>query len=84
MPNTKVKKLEVFSLHALNDDKPVDYEALFSLLASVPSVDRSLKAGDRIFAVPTLVISNHRAFIAAVEGTEGTRSLIFNLKNSEE
>jgi hypothetical protein len=84
MNDTKVKKLEIFSIHALNDDKPVDYEAFFALLACVPAVARSLKAGDRTFAISTLIVSNRRAFVAAVEGTEGTRPLIFNPQIFEE
>lgn len=52
------RKLEVFSVHARRDaGGPIDYLAFFQEAAAAPPETRSYEVGDRLVAVPTLMLA---------------------------
>jgi hypothetical protein len=85
MPNTKIRKVELFALHAIKNGQALDdYEELFETVLRVPAPDRKFKAGDRVYAVSSLRRSQGLVFLSAVEGAEGANPLIFNAARATE
>jgi len=75
---TTSRKLEVFVLHAVNDNRAVNYRELFDFIASIPARERSIERGEKLVAIPELTVSSSRVSFVAYEGPLGTNPLIFD------
>jgi hypothetical protein len=75
---TTSRKLEVFVLHAVNDNRAVNYAELFAFIANIPARERSIERGEKLVAIPELTVSSSRASFVAYEGPLGTNPLIFD------
>jgi hypothetical protein len=76
--NRKPRKLEVYSLHCRNDDVQVDYGEAFHVFAGAPIESRQLQKGDKLVALPSVLIDQDVVEVIAYEGPVGVNPLIFD------
>ncbi len=81
----KIRKIDLFSLHAIRDGQPLDdYEELFEVISKIPAPERKLNVGDRVFAISSFRRSGGRVFLSTVEGSQGANPLIFDASQGTE
>jgi hypothetical protein len=76
--NVKSRKLEAYSLHLRNDTTPVDYAQAFGMIAGAPIDVRQFQAGDKLVALPSVVLNADIVEVTAYEGPVGVNPLIFD------
>ena len=83
MPRMTTRRLELFMMHAIEDDTSMDYQALFTSLANVPRAQRYQQIGEQIIALPGVRIQGDPAYRTTYEGTENLFPLVLNTQSGD-
>jgi hypothetical protein len=78
------RKLEVFGMHGTTVNGPVDYPALFRMLAKIGPEGRKIEVDEKVIVISKLHIFRERVAIVAHEGLRGLNPLIFNTDRARE